>query len=109
MRHLPFFVGVRQGQITGDPSGAARAAHFKFYWLDELGRLYLQTVRGFGLVHTQDMVLAGEAVEQGRWSRAGAAAGTLGARGAQALLLCAWPGGRAAGPDRATAIKKAGQ
>jgi hypothetical protein len=37
-------------------------------WMDEQGRLYLQTDMGFGLVHTQDMVLAAEAVEQGVWS-----------------------------------------
>ena len=73
MRHLPFFIGVRQVQITGVPSGAAPTARFKSDWLDELGCLYLQTERGFGRVHTQGMVLAGEAVEQGRWSLAGGA------------------------------------
>ncbi len=35
--------------------------------LDELGHLYLQTDLGFGLVHTQDMELAADAIEQGRW------------------------------------------
>ena len=35
--------------------------------LDELGHLYLQTNTGFGLVHSQDMTLAAEAVEQGLW------------------------------------------
>ncbi|MEK9952976.1 MAG: DUF2946 family protein [Curvibacter sp.] len=35
--------------------------------LDEQGRLYLQTGRGFGLVHTQDMAQAAEQVEAGRW------------------------------------------
>ncbi len=35
--------------------------------LDEAGRLYLDTDRGFGLVHTLDMALAAEAVEAGRW------------------------------------------
>lgn len=35
--------------------------------MDEHGRLYLDTELGFGLVHTQDMVLAAEAVEQGLW------------------------------------------
>jgi hypothetical protein len=37
-------------------------------WLDETGHLYLQTPLGLGLVHTNDMHLAGEAVEAGRWS-----------------------------------------
>jgi hypothetical protein len=35
--------------------------------LDELGRLYLETDIGFGLVHTQDMETAADAVEQGLW------------------------------------------
>lgn len=35
--------------------------------LDEQGRLYLQTPLGLGLVHSADMLLAAEAVEQGRW------------------------------------------
>lgn len=35
--------------------------------LDEKGRLYLDTDAGFGLVHTQDMTVAADAVEQGLW------------------------------------------
>jgi len=35
--------------------------------LDEDGRLYLSGSRGVGVVHSQDMHLAVEAVEQGRW------------------------------------------
>jgi hypothetical protein len=35
--------------------------------LDEQGRVYLETDLGFGLVHTQDVGLAAEAVEQGLW------------------------------------------
>ena len=35
--------------------------------VDEAGRLYLETDIGFGLVHTQDMTLAADAVEQGLW------------------------------------------
>ena len=34
---------------------------------DEDGRLYVQTDLGMGLVHTQDVVLAAEWLEQGRW------------------------------------------
>ncbi|HEY1132355.1 MAG TPA: DUF2946 family protein [Roseateles sp.] len=37
-------------------------------WLDEAGRLYLLADLGPGLVHTADMSLAADAVEQGRWS-----------------------------------------
>lgn len=36
--------------------------------LDEEGRLYLFTDLGPGLVHTADMALAADAVEQGRWA-----------------------------------------
>lgn len=36
--------------------------------LDEAGRLYLFTDLGAGLVHTADMALAADAVEQGRWA-----------------------------------------
>lgn len=36
-------------------------------WLDEQGRLYLETDRGFGLVHSLDMVQAAEAVDRGLW------------------------------------------
>ncbi len=35
--------------------------------VDEQGRLYLQTDLGFGLVHTQDMTHAADAVERGLW------------------------------------------
>ena len=36
-------------------------------WLDEAGRLFLDTDIGFGLVHTQDMHEAAQAVEAGVW------------------------------------------
>ena len=36
--------------------------------MDEHGWLYLETPLGFGLVHTQDMELAAQAVESGRWT-----------------------------------------
>ena len=35
--------------------------------VDEVGHVYLETDIGFGLVHTQDMTLAADAVEQGLW------------------------------------------
>ncbi|MGQ9724628.1 MAG: DUF2946 family protein [Tepidimonas sp.] len=37
-------------------------------WLDEAGRLYLAGAAGIGVVHSQDMHLAAEAVEAGRWT-----------------------------------------
>jgi hypothetical protein len=35
--------------------------------MDETGRLFLVTTLGFGIVHTNDMLSAADAVEQGRW------------------------------------------
>ena len=46
---------------TGLPA-LARSA-----WLDEQGRLFLDTELGFGLVHTQDMLDAARAIEIGLW------------------------------------------
>ena len=46
---------------TGVPA-QARAA-----WLDEHGRLFLDTDLGLGLVHTLDMGIAADAVERGDW------------------------------------------
>jgi DUF2946 family protein len=37
-------------------------------WLDEHGRLFLHGDRGFGIVHSQDMLDASRAIEQGLWS-----------------------------------------
>jgi hypothetical protein len=36
-------------------------------WTDEAGRVFLSTDLGFGLVHTQDVADAADAIEQGRW------------------------------------------
>ena len=47
---------------TGLPAGAVRSA-----WLDEPGRLFLDTELGFGLVHTMDTGVASDAVEAGLW------------------------------------------
>lgn len=46
---------------TGRPGRIQRCV------IDEHGRLYLDTDAGFGLVHTQDMLVASEAIEQGLW------------------------------------------
>jgi hypothetical protein len=49
-------------------------------YLDEAGRLYLETDAGFGLVHTQDMGPASEAIEAGEWRPEEVSAGELPAR-----------------------------
>jgi hypothetical protein len=42
-------------------------AQVRSAWLDEPGRLFLDTDLGFGLVHTLDTGLAVDAIESGRW------------------------------------------
>jgi len=37
-------------------------------WLDDRDRLFLDTDHGFGLVHTQDVELAADAIEAGLWT-----------------------------------------
>ena len=44
-----------------------RSAYAQCSWLDEYGHLYVSSEIGFGLVHTQDMMLAANAVEVGLW------------------------------------------
>ncbi|MDB5964500.1 MAG: hypothetical protein JWQ72_1000 [Polaromonas sp.] len=46
---------------TGAPARVQRCL------LDEAGRVYLEADLGFGLVHTQDMMHAADAIEQGLW------------------------------------------
>lgn len=48
--------------------------------LDETGRLYLHTTLGLGLVHTQDMTVAADWVEAGRWQPEAVLAAELPAR-----------------------------
>jgi hypothetical protein len=50
--------------VTAHTGQAARAQR---WFVDEHGRLYLETDLGFGLVHTQDMTHAADAVELGLW------------------------------------------
>jgi len=46
---------------TGQPARPQRCV------VDEHGRVYLDTELGFGLIHTLDVPIAAEAVEQGLW------------------------------------------
>lgn len=48
---------------TGEPAGEIGAC-----LLDEEGRLFLAAAKGLGLVHTQDVGLAADAIEQGLWT-----------------------------------------
>ena len=57
----------RLGADGGITSHSGRAAVLRSCLLDELGRLYLETDLGFGLVHTLDMGHAADAIEQKVW------------------------------------------
>ena len=48
-------------------SHTGQAARLQRSWVDEFGRLFLETELGFGLVHTQDVHLALPPIEQGLW------------------------------------------
>ncbi|MDP1654553.1 MAG: DUF2946 family protein [Hylemonella sp.] len=47
---------------------AGQAAQVRQCLMDEEGRVYLLTDLGFGLVHTQDVALAADAVQAGLWT-----------------------------------------
>ncbi len=55
------------GAAPGLCSHTGRPAVFEAAWEDEAGRLLLSTDLGLGLVHTQDMVVAADAVLAGLW------------------------------------------
>jgi len=74
----PFIWRVDESARVTSTSG--QAAHVQDAVLDESGRLYLATDRGFGLVHTLDMLHAAAAVESGRWVPVDAVAHELPAR-----------------------------
>ncbi len=55
--------GDRVHTHSGADAGAVRSA-----WLDEHGRLFLDTAAGFGLVRSMDMDAAADAVNAGLWT-----------------------------------------
>ena len=57
----------RLDERAGVQSHTGAAARVSASWLDENGRLFLDTDLGFGLVHTMDMGLAAQAVDSGLW------------------------------------------
>ena len=58
----------RVGTAPEVRSHTGAAAAVESAWTDERGRLFLATDAGFGIVHTQDMEWAADAVEAGLWS-----------------------------------------
>lgn len=57
----------RLGTDASITSHTGRSARYESAWLDEHGRLFLNTDLGLGLVHSLDMETAADAVEAGRW------------------------------------------
>ncbi len=55
----------RDGRISAH---TGRASEVQACLMDEAGHLYLHTALGLGLVHTQDVGLAAELIEQGHWT-----------------------------------------
>jgi hypothetical protein len=74
----PFIWRVSPGPVVASHSG--RPADVRSVLLDEAGRLYLDTDIGFGLVHSLDVPVAAEVVEQGLWQPEEAEAATLARR-----------------------------
>jgi len=65
LQATPWIFRLAPDQAVSSHSG--QPAQVKASLVDETGRLYLDTDVGFGLVHTQDVGLASDAIEQGRW------------------------------------------
>ncbi|MFO1338839.1 MAG: DUF2946 family protein [Burkholderiaceae bacterium] len=55
------------GQAPAVASHTGRTAQWRSAWVDDGGRLFLDTDLGFGLVHTLDAALGADAVEAGAW------------------------------------------
>jgi hypothetical protein len=56
------------GDTVGVQAHTGEDATVLATWLDVHGRLFLQCERGLGIVHSQDMLDASRAIEQGLWS-----------------------------------------
>lgn len=65
LQATPLIWRVHQDLSVQDHCG--RPASVQHCLLDELGRVYLETSIGFGLVHSLDMAYVADAVEQGLW------------------------------------------
>jgi hypothetical protein len=58
----------RIGPSASVSSHTGKLARLRQAWLDEQGRLFLETDLGFGLVHSMDMGHAADAIEQRLWT-----------------------------------------
>lgn len=76
LEHTPYVWRLQpDGSVMAHTGAAAGAVHHAL--VDEHGHLYLSTDLGFGLVHTSDMALAGDAVAAGQWAPETVQAGQL--------------------------------
>ncbi len=71
----PYVLRIGEGLSITTHTG--QAAQVRACLVDEQGRLYLDTDRGLGLVHTLDMQAAADAVEAGTWTPQEVQAGEL--------------------------------
>ena len=63
-------ISISSGDAPAQPgltSHTGAPAQQQSCWLDAEGRLYLHTDLGFGIVHSQDMLDAAQAIERGLW------------------------------------------
>ncbi len=58
---------LRIGEQAAVSTHTGQRAEVRGCCVDEEGRVYLDTDAGFGLVHTQDVTHAADAIEQGVW------------------------------------------
>jgi Protein of unknown function (DUF2946) len=63
----PYVWRVSDGPGWPIEAHTGQRAQVKDTWLDEDGRLFIDTDIGFGIVHTLDMIPAAAAVEAGAW------------------------------------------
>ena len=63
----PFIWRVDAAPVFAVAAHSGQQARVQRCVLDGQGRVYLETDLGFGLVHTQDMTHAADAVERGLW------------------------------------------
>jgi len=57
-----------RGETPSIAAHTGTQARFESAWLDDRGRVFLLTDLGLGIVHTLDMELAADAIEQGYWA-----------------------------------------
>ena len=73
-------LGAAESGLPRVSSHTGLATEVRSCWLDDEGRVYLDSPLGFGIVHSQDMLDAAQAIELGLWTPAPLAAADAPAR-----------------------------